>query len=217
MVNKECQHHQECENYGKMPITVTEVVLEFVALVLERVESLVLNLPPGPTSVCELLNVFRCDGNVGNPTKGSAFSFTSTCFALRLKNLEEVNEHLTIFSVEWDAIDKAIDSKLVAIAFLDLLHLAYSGLLLDVCKHRLVVAGFSPQNEGHPVLAQFCDVGRVRGQAVLNNDDRESRMFTTNVLYDALTGIAFAVIIGSGHSGITTFKSGCINTAANVW
>ena len=67
LVHEEGEEVQEKEVEGKMPYPVAEVVLEVIALVLERIEGLVLDLPSAPAYPHELFHVLLIDRQIGDP------------------------------------------------------------------------------------------------------------------------------------------------------
>jgi hypothetical protein len=67
LIDQEGQHHQQNQNRGQIPASVAVIVLEMVALILQRIEGLILDLPsttsgphhfldstPGQGQICNL-------------------------------------------------------------------------------------------------------------------------------------------------------------------
>ena len=50
LVNQECQHHQHRKDRGQILSAMTKVVFELIALILERVERFVFDLPARTTA-----------------------------------------------------------------------------------------------------------------------------------------------------------------------
>ena len=67
LVNQERQHHQERKDGRQVFLAVTEVVLKAVALVLQGIESFVLDLPARPSGAHQLHRVLLVDWQIRNP------------------------------------------------------------------------------------------------------------------------------------------------------
>jgi hypothetical protein len=69
LVNQKCQHHQHREVRRQILRAITKVVPELIALILERVERFVFDLPTRATASDKMTCVVRSDSQIGDPTE----------------------------------------------------------------------------------------------------------------------------------------------------
>src|SRR5215471_1093059 len=101
LIHQKRQHHQHGKHHGEVLLAVTVVVLKVVALVLERVERLIFDLPACPATPYELVDVALAYAQVRHPTEVLHLLWTS------LPVLDEIDPYVSSRPIEWHVIDKA--------------------------------------------------------------------------------------------------------------
>ena len=71
LIHKERQHHEHGKHHRQVLDTVSIVVLEVVSLVLQRVERLVLDVPPRASALRQHPGIATGDVIVGDPGKAT--------------------------------------------------------------------------------------------------------------------------------------------------
>ncbi len=71
---------------------MTKVVPELIALILERVERFVFDLPTRATASDKMTRVVRSDGQIGDPTE----AFENRAVRCLLGVLQEVHQHIGV-------------------------------------------------------------------------------------------------------------------------
>jgi hypothetical protein len=74
LIGMKSQQHELSQHSGQILFAVAVVMLKVVALVLERIERLVLNLPAASTHQHEVLEVLVVDLQVGHPAEAGGFA-----------------------------------------------------------------------------------------------------------------------------------------------
>ena len=69
LVHQKRQHHQHGKHHGEMLLAMPVVVLKVIALVFQRIERLVFDLPPGASPPHEVKDVARAHAQVRHPTE----------------------------------------------------------------------------------------------------------------------------------------------------
>src|SRR5207253_5583945 len=98
---QERQHHQYGKHHRKMLLAMPVVVLKVVALVFQRIEGLVFNLPPGATSPHEVKDIPFVYPQVCDPTE------VLDLVLAHLPVLDKIDPHTRICRIERHVIDKA--------------------------------------------------------------------------------------------------------------
>ena len=75
LIGQKGQHHQHGEHHRQVHFAVSEVVLELIALILERVEGFVLDLPASPAAAGQIPRVVAGDLQVGDVRRMSSAGF----------------------------------------------------------------------------------------------------------------------------------------------
>ena len=73
LVNGKGQHHQHGKDNRQVLFAMTKVVFEMVALVLERIESLVLDFPACPTAAHQRVGIVFVNREISDPTEMANF------------------------------------------------------------------------------------------------------------------------------------------------
>jgi len=73
LINQKGQHHQHGKVVGQIVLSVSIIVLQVVALVLQRVKGLVFNLPACPSSFLDVKDIFFGDVQIGDPGEMQCF------------------------------------------------------------------------------------------------------------------------------------------------
>jgi hypothetical protein len=66
-MDKKREQVQDKEVHRKILLTVSVIVLDMIALVLQGVEGFVFNFPPGAAAFHHVPDVFPGDGQIGHP------------------------------------------------------------------------------------------------------------------------------------------------------
>ena len=69
LVDQECQHHQHHEDRRQILLAMPKVVSELIALILQRIERFVFDLPTRTTASDQMTRVVRSDGQIGDPAE----------------------------------------------------------------------------------------------------------------------------------------------------
>src|SRR5215471_20390634 len=101
LIHQKRQHHQHGKHHGEVLLAVTVVVLKVVALVLERVERLIFDLPACPATPHELVDVALAYAQVRHPAEVLHLLWAS------LPVLDEIDPYVPSGPIEWHVIDKA--------------------------------------------------------------------------------------------------------------
>jgi hypothetical protein len=75
LVHQKYQHHEHREDDGEILLAMTEVVFEMIALILQRIEGFVLNLPSRTTTFYQNRSVLLRDRQIRHP--GEVLATTS--------------------------------------------------------------------------------------------------------------------------------------------
>ena len=82
LVHQESQHHQHGKHHRQVLRAVTKVVFKMVALVLQRVERFVFDLPTRTPTSDQMTRVVRSDRQIGDPTEAFANLAVSGVFGV---------------------------------------------------------------------------------------------------------------------------------------
>jgi hypothetical protein len=72
---------------------------------------------------------------------------------------------------------------------------SFAASLLDLLEQIRMISGLCAQEEVHPMLFQVADVRSVTGQAVLDHDQFQVRMFRADLRQQASRGVPLAVVL----------------------
>src|SRR5208283_4775045 len=150
------QHHRE------KPLAVAEIVLEFVAVIFQNVEALVLDLPARATAGDDLGDIVFRDGKAGHP-RHRVFDL-----ALGVEDLEAdpVDQYRILAVAQLNRLDPAIAERLFRIAAADFLLVSAEFGSVDEVVERLVRSRLAGEDEiGAGVLHHLGD--RVAGEQIV--------------------------------------------------
>ena len=129
------------------------IVLKVVALVLERIERLVLNLPAASAHEHEVLQVFMVDLQVGHPAEAGGFAaFVSFLVA------QHVHPKVGIRVIEGQVVEIL---EAVGDAFVSSLMAFEALIVVKSSKQTLITIGFDGQYEGEVTANDVSDVRAV--------------------------------------------------------
>jgi len=169
LVNGKSQHHQEGKDNREMLLTMSKVVLEMIALILEGIEGLILDFPACPSAPTQSVGIGFADGKVGDPGEMAGG------VALDFPVFEEIDPHMGIRFVQGGIIEKA-ETVGDALACKLKLRGAPFGLSLGhIVEQIAMVPRFDPQDEAQLVPLQLLNVGRIRTQGIF-----DTRLYPNN-------------------------------------
>ena len=102
LVDQECQHHQHRKDRRQILLAMPEVMPELVALILQRIECFVFDLPTRTTASNQMTCVVRSDGQIGDPTE----AFANRAVRHRLGVLQKVDQEIRIRFIERQLVCK---------------------------------------------------------------------------------------------------------------
>jgi hypothetical protein len=166
--------------------------LEVIPLILQRVERLVLNVPPRPSAPRSLSKIPWRQVQVRHPGPLALLGLR-----VGFHTLQEVDAHLLIGFVQAQVFNEQVTAgrPCVGLNLPRHLDLIRPQPLVDLLKQVLVVSRLDPQDEMAPGRLQVADVRRVATQAILGDDDRQMRMVPAEAFEPAACGVAFTVIL----------------------
>ena len=101
LVHQKQQHHHHSKDYREIVHAMAVVVLEVIALIFQRIECLIFNLPPRPSSAHQGIDVALAHPQVRHPTK------VLDSVSAHLPVLNEINPYCRVRLIEGHIIDKA--------------------------------------------------------------------------------------------------------------
>src|SRR3984893_9426930 len=166
------------------------VVLKVIALIFQRIERLIFDLPPRPATAHEGINVAFTHPYVCHPTE--VLHLLIAYFPV----LDDIDPYVRLRSIEWHVIDKAkamyeTRSPLVPLRRGDAASLCGG---LDLLEQIGMIPFFDPQDIAEVVVVQSHDMWSIGTEAVFSNDELEVGMILPQFAHKAFGGIAFAII-----------------------
>ena len=145
---------------------MTIVVLKVIALIFQRIERLIFDLPPRPATAHQGIDGARAHPQVRHPTKmlhlGSA----------KLPVLDKIDSHVRVRGIERHVIDKAKAMPKTRAPVLSLVIGYAPGVLrrLDLLEQKGMIALFDPEDVVQIMGVQRLDVRGIGTQAVFGDD-----------------------------------------------
>ena len=165
-------------------------VLKVIALICQRIERLIFDLPPCPATAHQGIDVAFAHPHVGHPTQ--VLHLLSTHVPVRKK----VPPHVRIRLIEGDIIPKAKAMHETRSTIVPLIRGDASRLLgrLDLLEHIGMITFFHPQDIPEIMGVQGLDMRSVSTEAVFRDEELEVGMILTPLGHKAFGGMAFAII-----------------------
>ena len=172
-----------------LPVAV--VVLYVVAVVLYRIEDLVLYHPAGPSYPDQLLHILVVDAEIGHPAIviGDPVPILYPVF-------EVVDHHGLPVVVEWNVIYPLVDMGAPLAVFR--LHMDYffqKSLFVHPLHERFVVVGLCHKHIAHAEGQDRLDGRLLAVEAVGDNDEWEPGMRLPDLFEEPLPRIGLAVLL----------------------
>src|SRR5215831_14640090 len=101
LIDQKRQHHQHGKHHREMLLAMSVVVLEVVALILQRVERFIFNLPACPATPHEWVDITLAYPQVRHPTE------VLHLVLAHLPVLDEIDPHVCSRAIERHVVDKA--------------------------------------------------------------------------------------------------------------
>src|SRR5262245_31539416 len=148
-----------------MPI----IVLKVVALIFQRIERLIFNLPPGSSTPHEVKDIALAHPQVGDPTE------VLDLVLAYLPVLDEIDPYVQVRGIEWHIIDKpkAMDHPGSAVVSLIIGHAPGVLRRLYLLEQKGMIAFFDSEDIVQSVVVQGLDVRSIGTQAVFGDDKLE--------------------------------------------
>ena len=189
-----------------MPLSVPEAVPGAVALVLQRVERLVLDAPAGAGGAHDRHEAVAVDGKVGDPGEPPLLLLHPVGRVVRaavaprdafppgdrLPVFDDAGPDVGMGGVDWRAVQVAeFVQGAVGVGEPGRAGVRAGG---GAVEQQRVVAGSPPGDEAEAVPPQAGDVGSVGREAVLQDDGLQVRMLPPEVVDGPRRGVAPAVV-----------------------
>ena len=101
------QQIERDQSHGQEIFAVTEIVFEFVAVILQHIESLVLNLPTSPGTSDDFSHVPFVQWQTGHPGR----SICDPAFVIDNPALDPVDEDGIFTAAQWNALDPTVEVR----------------------------------------------------------------------------------------------------------
>jgi len=167
------------------------VVLEVVALILERVKGLILDLPPRPAGPHHRLDRARVERDVGHPTPTSDFPLP---VGLLVEQVVDAHVDRALAQAEMVGPGEGMFDPL-RVGESEFLDLPTGPAPGELPLQALVRIRLDVQNKEPAVAGDLPDVRRVGVERVLHQDRLQIGVTFVQVLAEPLGGVALAVVL----------------------
>ena len=197
MVDEKGEHHQHGQHHRQVFVAVAVVVFQVVPLIFQRVERLVLDLPTRSAAAHDGDNGVRGQRPIRDPTEvvhfADSLDFLDDPRGMDFPVFEDVDQHVGVRLVERHVVmeTEMLQDAGGGIGHGQGLRLARRVGGVEVLEQESVVAGFDADDEMGVGFAQIAQMRGVGGEAVLDHDDGQVRMFLAKQLEPAAGGVAF--------------------------
>jgi hypothetical protein len=190
LIHQERQHHHHGKDHREMLLAMPVVVLKIIALVFQRIQGLVFDLPPGTSPLHEPLHVALAHAYVCHPTEVLDLGLAS------LPVLDEMDLHVRIRLIERHVIDKAKAMDNPGGAVMSFIIGDAPSLLrcLHLLDQKGMVAFFDTQNVVKIVVVQDLNMRSIGTQAVFGDDELEVGVILTQFGNEPFGGSALTII-----------------------
>ena len=175
-----------------MLLAMSIVVLQVIALVFQRVEGLICNLPPGSSTPHEVKNM-----PFGHPQVGDPAEVLDLVLA-HLPVRDKIDPHLYVRRIAGDVIAQAKPMHEPCGAVVPFIPGAAPSVLcgLDLLEQRGMIAFFHPEDIVEIVVLQGRNVRGIGTQTVFGDNALQVGMILAQLGHKALGGMTFAIIFG---------------------
>src|SRR6266446_6071927 len=197
------------------------VVLKVRALIFQRIERLIFNLPPRPASTHEPIDITLAHPQVRYPTEVLDLVLAT------LPILDDIDPYVRSRGIERYVVHKAkpMHHPRGAVMPVVIRHAPSLFGHLHLLEQRGMIAFFNPEDIVTTVIMEGLDMGSIGTQAIFGDDEFEMRVILPqlgNETFGRMRSQSFlavpsCLIIGSGISGITSRLSGWISAAPSLW
>src|SRR5262245_24783912 len=166
------------------------VVLKVIALIFQRVERLIFDLPPRSAPAHEGLHVACTYPYVCHPAE------VLHLLIAHFPVLDKIDPYVRLRGIKWDVMDKAKAMHELSSAIVPFIRGDAARLFghLYLLEHIAMIPFFDTQDIAQTVCTQRLDVGGIRTQTVFSDDELEVGMILAQLGHKALGGIAFTII-----------------------
>ena len=160
LVHHQCQHHDCGKHHRQILCAMPVIVLKVVALIFQRIERLIVHLPPGSSTPHEVKDIAPAHAQVGHPTEVLDFRIA------HLPILDEIDPPVHVRGIERDIIDKPKAMAHPCSAVVSLIKRHAPSLLsrLHLLEQKAMIAFFDPEDRVQRMVVQRLDVrsGSIR-------------------------------------------------------
>src|SRR4029453_9332816 len=182
LIHQKRQHHQHGKHHREILLAMPVVVLKVIALVFQRIEGFVFDLPPGSSTSHEPKDVALVHPPVRHPTEVSDLVMTN------FPVLDEIDPYVRVRSIEWHVIDKAKPMTDACGAIVPLIssHVSIVCSSLHLIEQIGVIAFFDSKDIVTPVSVEGLDVRGVGTQTVFGDKELEMGVILAQLDNEAL-------------------------------
>jgi len=171
-----------------MILTVTKIVFKCIVPILQSVECLVLNLPPGSPASRDDGHSLLIEFEVRDPTEMPRF------LPADLPIFQHADTFLGILLVQRGVAEPPVVMEgAVRIDQRQNLNVAILFGLLELLEEGHLFAGFDAQNEARVVFLEHLDVGPFGAEGIFHNDHWQFGMFFAEVFHGPNRSAAFPI------------------------
>ena len=166
------------------------VVFKVIALIFQRIERLICNFPPRPSSPHELRDVTLTHPQVRYPTA------VLDPILAALPVLDDIDPYVRSRGIERYVVHKAkpMHNPCGAVVPLIIAHAPSVFRRLHLIAQRGMIAFFDPEDRVTTVIVEGLDVGGIGTQGVFGDDELEMRVILASLGNEAFGGMAFTII-----------------------
>src|SRR6516225_11901388 len=173
-----------------MLLTMPVVMLKVVALIFQRIERLIFDLPPRSTTAHELIDVTRAYPQVCHPTKVLLLVLAN------LPILDEIDPYVRSRCIERHVVHKAklMHNPSGAVVPLIIGNAPSFFGRLHLVEQIGMIPLFDPEDIVTSIVMQGFDVGSIGTQGVFGDDELEMRVILAQLGDEAFGSVAFAIV-----------------------
>jgi hypothetical protein len=192
LVHQERQHHQHGKHYRQMLLAMPIVVLKVIALVFQRVEGLIFDLPPGSPTPHEVKDIPFGHSQVGDPAE------VLDLVLAHLPVLDKIDPHLYVRRIEGNVIAKTKPMHQPCGAVVPFIRGDAPSVLcgLDLLEHIGMIACCHPEARVESVILQGRHGRGMGTQTICGDNALQVGMILAQLGHKALGGIPCAIILG---------------------
>ena len=192
LVHHKRQHHQHGTHHRQMLLAMPLVGLTVIALVFQRVEGLICDLPPGSPTPHEVQDIPFGHPQVGDPAD------VLDLVLVHLPVCDKMDPHLYVRRIEGDVIEKTKPMHQPCGAVVPFIRGNAPSVLrgLALLEQIGMIAFFHPEDRVEIVILQGLNVRGIGTHTVFGDKELQVGMILAQLGKEAFGGIPFAIILG---------------------